>query len=139
MLNEARFVAPNATLKGEKMEIHGHCDKPTHLGTWIGYYVTITAGSDWVKIGPCVDISSYTYISTHYTGKRAVGIGEKLIGPVEIGHHTYVGPYSLIEANTKIGHHSIVAAYSRVRGKFPPYSFISGNPAKVLKKIKPTN
>ncbi|MDA4118722.1 MAG: hypothetical protein OK455_10315 [Thaumarchaeota archaeon] len=135
MLNEARFIAPNATLTGNNLEIYGHCEKPRHLGTWIGYYVTITAGSARVKIGPCVDVSSYAYISTHFTGKRITEAGPKIVGPVEIGHHSYIGPYALIEANTNIGHHSIVAAYSRVRGEFPPYSFIAGDPAKLKRKL----
>jgi acetyltransferase-like isoleucine patch superfamily enzyme len=34
--------------------------------------------------------------------------------------------------NTKIGKGSLVAAYSYVKGEFPDFSIISGNPAKVI-------
>ena len=34
--------------------------------------------------------------------------------------------------NTNIGKGSIVTAYSYVKGEFPDYSIISGNPAKII-------
>lgn len=115
-MNKARFTAPSAVLTGDKLQIG--------TGTWIGHFVTITAGSAPVKIGKNVDISNYAYISCHSTHKRATEQGPKISGPIEIGDNCYIGPYALIECNTFIGHHSIVAARATVRGFFPPRSFI---------------
>lgn len=52
-------------------------------------------------------------------------------GSVSIGEYTFIGPHSLIMPGTNIGKGSIISAYSYVRGDFPDFSIISGNPAKV--------
>jgi len=53
-------------------------------------------------------------------------------GEVHIGKYCFIGPHSTIMPKTKIGKGSIVSAYSYVRGEFPDFSIISGNPAKVM-------
>jgi acetyltransferase-like isoleucine patch superfamily enzyme len=53
-------------------------------------------------------------------------------GAVKIGKFTFVGPHSVIMPGTTIGKGSIVSAYSMVKGEFPDFSVIAGNPAKVV-------
>lgn len=53
--------------------------------------------------------------------------------PVIIGNNVWVGLNSIILKGTEIGDNSIVAAGSVVKGQFPPYSLIAGNPAKIIK------
>ena len=53
-------------------------------------------------------------------------------GSVHIGKYTFVGPHSTIMPGTKIGKGSIVSAYSMVKGEFPDFAVIAGNPAKVV-------
>ena len=53
-------------------------------------------------------------------------------GSVFIGKYTFIGPHSVIMPGTKIGKGSIVSAYSMVKGDFPEFSIIAGNPAKVV-------
>jgi acetyltransferase-like isoleucine patch superfamily enzyme len=55
-----------------------------------------------------------------------------LIGPIKIGKYTVIGPYALIMPGTTIGKGCIVHAYSMVKGEFPDFSIIKGNPAKVI-------
>ena len=57
------------------------------------------------------------------------GYGE---GTVRIGKYTFVGPHSVIMPKTVIGKGSIVAAYSMVKGEFPDFAIIAGNPAAVV-------
>jgi acetyltransferase-like isoleucine patch superfamily enzyme len=52
-------------------------------------------------------------------------------GSVYIGEYSFIGPHSTIMPDTKIGKGCIVAAYSLVKGEFPDFSIIAGNPAKV--------
>jgi len=59
-----------------------------------------------------------------------------LKGKISIGKYSFVGPHSVIMPNTKIGKGSIVSAYSYVRGDFPDYSVIAGNPAVVVGNTK---
>ncbi len=62
-----------------------------------------------------------------------VGYGKK---SVEIKKYSFIGPNSIIAAGTSIGKGSLVAAYSYVKGTFPDFSFIAGNPAKVVGSTK---
>jgi acetyltransferase-like isoleucine patch superfamily enzyme len=51
-------------------------------------------------------------------------------GPVHIGAFCFIGPHSVIEANTTLGKGCLVAAHSRVRGQFPDFSIIAGSPGQ---------
>lgn len=125
--NKARFVAPNATILGERIEIGE--------GTWIGFYCLLDGQVAQLTVGRNCDISSGSQIYTHSTHLRCVELGEKVIGPVELGDRVFVGAGSVILPNTKIGHHSVIGALSVVRGEFPPYSLIVGSPAKLKRKL----
>ncbi len=57
-------------------------------------------------------------------------------GSVSIGKYTFVGPHSTIMPNTNIGKGSLVSAYSYVKGDFPDFSIIAGNPAEVVGSTK---
>lgn len=50
-------------------------------------------------------------------------------GAIKIGKFTFVGPHSVIMPGTSIGKGSIVSAYSLVKGEFPDFAIIAGNPA----------
>ena len=52
-------------------------------------------------------------------------------GSVYIGEYAFIGPHSTIMPNSIIGKGCLVAAYSYVQGKFPDFSIIGGNPAKI--------
>lgn len=126
--NRARFTAPTATLLGERLEIGE--------GTWIGYNVVIDAQVSPVVIGKNCDISSGVLIHSHSTHLRCVRLDEKRSGSVILGDHVYVGPNVVVEPGTRVGSYSIIGALSRVRGVFPPRSFIVGNPAKVKSRVE---
>jgi acetyltransferase-like isoleucine patch superfamily enzyme len=125
--NNARFVAPNATLLGKKLRVGE--------GTWIGYYCLLDSQLAPLKIGEWCEISSGAHIYTHSTHLRCIERGRKVVGPVTLGDHVFVGANSVILPETKIGHHSIVGALSVVRGEFPPNSLIVGAPAKAKAKL----
>jgi acetyltransferase-like isoleucine patch superfamily enzyme len=102
--------------------------------------------SNGLSIGEGSQIGSYNSIVTHssHIAIRLYGrsyIDQKDLvgyrkGAVEIGKYCFIGPNSIIAAGTLIGKGSIVTAYSYVKGKFPDFSIISGNPAKVTGSTK---
>jgi len=56
--------------------------------------------------------------------------------PIEIGDNNWIGANSTILKGAKIGNHCIIASGSVVlKGEYPDYSLIAGNPAKVVKKL----
>lgn len=58
-------------------------------------------------------------------------------GVIEIGVNCAIGAGALILANSRVSHGSIVGAGSVVRGEFPPFSLVIGNPASVIKRYDP--
>ena len=105
-------------------------------GTWVGYYCLLDSQLASLDIGKWCDISSGTQIYTHSTHLRCTERGKKVVGPVKLGDHVFVGANSVILPETTIGHHSIVGALSVVRGKYPPYSLIAGAPAELKGKLE---
>ena len=125
--NKARFVAPSATLLGDKLSVGE--------GTWIGYNCLLDGQLARLEVGEWCDLASGCQIYTHSTHLRCVELGEKVIGPVELGNRVFVGAGAVILPDTVVGHHSVIGALSVVRGRFPPYSLIVGAPAKVKRKL----
>lgn len=55
-------------------------------------------------------------------------------GDVIIDEECWIGEKVCILAGTNIGKITIIGAGSIVKGNFPPYSIIAGNPARVVKR-----
>ena len=109
---------------------------------YIGPFNFIEA-SGGVALGEGVQISHHVSIVSHSShraqrllGRAYVGWpGERpgwVTGPVAIGPYCFVGPHSLIEAGSRLGRGCIVRAGSVLRGDYPEFSVIAGNPAVVV-------
>lgn len=93
--------------------------------------ITIEEGC---QIGAYVLMASHSsHVAIRLYGKHYIEHNGKhkgyIRGGIHIGKFTFVGPHSVIMPNTKIGKGSIVSAYSLVKGDFPDFSIIAGNPA----------
>lgn len=114
-----------------------------HLGNhiFIGHFNFIEA-SNGLNIEEGCQITNYVSITTHSSHISIRLYGDEysnfeelkgyVKGPIHIGKYTYIGPHSLIMPNTKIGKGCIIAAYTYVKGDFPDFSIIAGNPAKII-------
>ena len=127
MKNNARFTAPNATLLGDLLTVGE--------GTWIGFNCLLDGQAARLDIGRWCDISSGAQLYTHSTHLRCAELGDKVVGPVTLEDHVFIGANSVVLPDTKIGHNSIVGALSLVRGDFPPNSLILGSPARVKRTL----
>lgn len=110
---------------------------------WIGYNCHLD-GIGSIKIEEGVNIASHSCIYTHSSqnairllGKSFIDIpAENRIGyileAVNIGEYTFIGTSCVILPGTSIGKGCIVGAGSVLKGDFPDYSIVVGNPAKIV-------
>lgn len=109
---------------------------------YIGPFNFIEA-SGGVTIGEGVQITHHASIVTHSSHRAQRLLGRRYVewqgprpgwvaAPVEIGAYSFIGPHSVIEAGSRLGRGCVVRAGSVVRGEFPDFSVIGGNPAQVV-------
>ncbi|AUR51851.1 acyltransferase [Aquella oligotrophica] len=109
---------------------------------FIGHYNILDA-SNRIMIGEGCQISNFISILTHSSHQSVRLYGKHYIphngrhkgyitGEVIIGKYTFIGAHSVIMPGSKIGKGSLVTAYSLVKGAFPDFAIIAGNPAQVV-------
>ena len=109
---------------------------------YIGPFNFIEA-SGGVQIGEGVQITHHASIVTHSSHRAQRLLGRRFVewsgprpgwiaGPVVIGAYSFIGPHSVIEAGSRLGRGTVVRAGSVVRGEFPEFAVLAGNPAQVV-------
>lgn len=105
--------------------------------TAIEQNVHITAAKEKLIIGKDVTILGNVFITNidHKYEDISISVLEQGITVKEttIDDGCFIGFGAAIQAGTKLGKHCIVGASSVVRGNFPDYSVIVGNPGKIIK------
>jgi len=108
---------------------------------FIGHHNFIEASNE-IAIGEGCQITNFISIISH-SSHNSIRLYGKVYrdykehegyikGRISIGPYTFVGPHSLIMPNTSIGKGCLIQAYSYVKGNFPDFSILGGNPAKVI-------
>ena len=125
----ARRCTTSASILGD-VKVGRHC--------WVGPYTVLDGLHADLTIGDYVDIGSSAQIYTHNTIERSLtGHRAPLFAKATtIGNCCFIAPQATIAPGTVIGDHCFVAAGSYVEGVFPPYSYIAGNPAKVVGTVE---
>jgi len=119
------------------LKILGLPDLSIKKDTFIGHFCKIY-GTGVVNIGSCVDIAPEVSLITgthdiNTDGSRVAGKGKCV--DIFIGDNTWIGTGCVVLGGTTIGKNCMVAAGSVVKGDYPDFSFIGGNPAKCIKPI----
>ena len=131
-------ISPAALLESEDKLVLGD-----HV--YIGPFNFLDA-SGGITLGEGVQVTSHCAIVTHSSHRSARLMGKGYVqwstdsgnqpgwvgGPVEIGPYSFIGPHSLIEANTKLGRGTLVCAGSFVRGEYEDFAILDGRPARVV-------
>lgn len=119
------------------------CSEKLYLedNVFIGHYNYIDA-SNKLTIEEGCQITNFVSILTHssHISIRLYGMDYQKFsnlkgyvkGEVFIGAYSFIGPHSVIMPNVKIGKGCMVCAFSFVKGQFPDFSIIAGNPAKIV-------
>jgi acetyltransferase-like isoleucine patch superfamily enzyme len=114
---------------------------------YIGHHNFIEA-SNKIYIGKGCQITSHITLTTHSSHNSIRLYGSEgsvkdpigyVKGEIRIGEFTFIGPHCVIAPNTSIGKGCIISAYSYVKGSFPDFSIIRGNPAKVVGDVRNTD
>ncbi|MEA2780443.1 MAG: hypothetical protein QOK29_1987 [Rhodospirillaceae bacterium] len=105
---------------------------------WIGPYTILDGSGGELTIGDWTSIGSGAHVYTHHTIENALtgGVAKPFHAPTRIDRCCFIGPLAIIAPGTEIGSHSFIAAGSFVEGHFPPFSYIAGNPARIVGKIR---
>lgn len=105
---------------------------------WIGPYTVLDGSGGRLEIGDWTDIGTGAHIYTHHTIDRALsgGVVKPFKAATRIGQCCFIAPAAVIGPGTEIGDHSFVATFSYAEGRFPPYSYIAGTPARVVGRIE---
>ena len=88
---------------------------------------------DNVMIAPSVTIAAGTHPTSPSLRRAGYEYGTK----VKIGSNVWIGSNAVIGPNVTIGDNSVIGAGSVVIRDVPPNSVAVGNPARVVKKLKP--
>lgn len=108
---------------------------------WIGPYTVLDGSAGRLEIGDWTDIGTGAHVYTHHTIDRALtgGVAKPFGADTRIGSCCFIAPMAMIAPGTDIGDHCFVAAFSYVEGRFPPFSYIAGTPAKVVGRVEIKN
>jgi len=132
-------IAPSTCIEGERqLRLADH--------VFIGQFNFLDAHGG-LTIGEGVQITNFVSIVTHSSHRslRLLGRGYAshhgpapgyVKGPIVIGPYSFIGPHSLIEANTRIGRGVVVCAYAQVRGEVPDFAIVAGQPARVIGDVR---
>ncbi len=109
---------------------------------YIGPFNVIDAGRG-VTLEEGVQVTSHCAIVTHSSHRAQRLLGRDFVlwttgrpgwvaGPVHVGAYSFIGPHSVLEAGCTLGRGTLVRAGSVVRGSFPNFAVLAGNPAQVV-------
>jgi acetyltransferase-like isoleucine patch superfamily enzyme len=135
-------ISPSACIEHEdRLHLADH--------VYIGPFNFLEA-SGGITLEEGVQITSHCSVVTHSShrslrllGRGYVHAGEPrpgwIAGPVHIGAYSFIGPHSVIEAGTRLGRGTLVCAGSVVRGEFPHFAVLRGQPAQVVGDTRHTD
>jgi acetyltransferase-like isoleucine patch superfamily enzyme len=136
--------AKGKRIQGTRISSHAFIDPPEHLElgemVYIGRFNVLEA-SHGITIEEGTQITTHCVITSHsshhamrlygpsHAGKEMIGYVK---GAIHIGKYSFIGPHCTLMPGTKLGKGTLVQAYSYLKGEFPDYSIIGGNPAKII-------
>ena len=129
-LHKTANISPNTGFaNAQNIEIGARVTLGAHCRIWAGpVHARVVIGED-ALFAPDVMVTAATYRYHDGAPVTAQAMDE---ADVVIGPDCWIGRGATILAGTVLGRGVIVGAHAVVRGTFPDYAIIAGNPAKVV-------
>lgn len=111
--------------------------------SYLGDRTVLRAGKDLI-IGKHVLIATNTLISgdpghpLDAVARRTQPAPRESLGRIEIGDDVWIAYNVFILGNVTIGEGAVIGANSVVTRDVPPYALVGGNPARVIRILKPS-
>ncbi len=127
---------------GEGTSVYDEClilgDVSLGKNCWVGPYTILDGSKGKLTIGDNVDVGSGSHVYTHNTIERALTGGQAPIfgNDTTIGNCCFIAPQTIIGPGTVLGDHCFVAAGTYLEGKYPSYSYLAGNPGRVVGTVE---
>lgn len=96
----------------------------------------ITIEDDVWITSRCLLLCHRRDMSVYYRGEKTVDLPYLRL-PITIKKGVHIGMGSMIMPGVTIGEGAVVGAYSLVTKDVPAWTVVAGNPARVIKEIKP--
>ena len=145
ILGDVKFTGNGKLISGDKLFIR--CEKTNPVKIHIkstaelkmGNQVFLNNGvqlscSEKIMIGNHVDIADDCLIIDN--DFHSVGSVEAKTGPIIIEDDVWIASRVIILKDVTIGKGAVIGAGSIVTKSIPPYTFVAGNPAKIIRKLK---
>ena len=94
--------------------------------------------TDMIEIGNNVTITKGVILLCHDMGEDYIHKkkhNNQIVGRIKIGDNCFIGMNSIILPNVKIGYNVVIGAGSIVTKNIPDNVVVTGNPAKVIKRL----
>lgn len=107
----------------------------------VGQNFHVVSYNQELHIGANTTISANVFISNvnhdyHEIDVHAL-MQKMIVKPTVIGEYCFIGYGAVLLPGTVLGRQCIVGANAVVSGKFPDYSVIAGNPARIIRQYSP--
>ena len=127
-------------ISGNKVWIYKHSKKVIiEDDVWIGSSVTIEKGTidntiikTGVKIDDLVHIGHNSFLGDN----SQITVGARILGRAILGKNCWLSPGSVIDNGVEIGDNSLIGANTHIRKNIESNCIVSGNPPRVIRKVK---
>lgn len=99
-----------------------------------------TAYPENITLGDDVRVTAGAIVMTHIKPPhylRDHGLVPTVLKPVVLDDHSFIGVNAVILPGVTVGKAAVVASGAVVTSDVPPFTMVSGNPAKVIKRFAP--
>lgn len=121
---------------GLRLEVFKNAQVSIGDNVAMGQNIHITCGKKIeIKSGVCIAASVCITDVVHTYNQRDRNIleCEDTYSETYIGENSFIGYGAVIDAGSRLGRGCVVGANAYVKGIFPDYSVVAGNPAKQIK------